>query len=163
MSCLNRTVVGQHHQVGGATRNYNLLLAYNVVQREQPWNLTLFCVYLILDERNTAAIQIYVLWATRDRHMIKHFAPLMLQCNCTIWFTNTDGDAANEFTKLQLELSAGAGADDVNDAMNCSDNGHESIGISAASDGLEDVDAAACVPLVLENGRSVHATVCLSV
>jgi hypothetical protein len=118
-------------------------------------------VYLFAGQRKTATIQIYVLWATRDRHMIKHFAPLMLQCNCTIWYTSTDGDAANDFTKLQSELSVGVCADDIDDTLICSSNGDKSVGISAASVGMENADAAASVPLMLDDGRSVHATVCL--
>eukprot|EP00953_Heterococcus_sp_UTEX-ZZ885_P009112 5405-Heterococcus_DN1.PRE.1 len=129
---LKHIAIKQHLQ-GGATRINNCL------------SPTTWCT-------------IYVLWATRDRHMIKHFAPLMQQCNCTIWYTNTDGNAIDDFTKLQLELSAGVGADEIDDTIN-SDNGHVSIGISAASVGVKNADTAACVPLVLDDGRSIHATV----
>jgi ferredoxin-NADP reductase len=29
--------------------------------------------------------QLHLLWATRDKHMIKHFAPALRQCRSTVW------------------------------------------------------------------------------
>jgi ferredoxin-NADP reductase len=40
---------------------------------------------LSLLDKYSGQKQLHLLWATRDKHMIKHFAPALRQCRSTVW------------------------------------------------------------------------------
>eukprot|EP00953_Heterococcus_sp_UTEX-ZZ885_P031263 16424-Heterococcus_DN1.PRE.2 len=48
----------------------------------------------------------HILWTTRDRHMVKHFNAMLRKCHSTVWFTNKDINAKQQFEQLQDTLNS---------------------------------------------------------
>jgi hypothetical protein len=48
----------------------------------------------------------HILWTTRDRHMVKHFNAMLRKCHSTVWFTNKDSNAEDQFEQLQDTLNS---------------------------------------------------------
>jgi Ferric reductase NAD binding domain len=48
----------------------------------------------------------HILWTTRDRHMVKHFNAMLRKCHSTVWFTNKDINAKQQFEQLQHTLNS---------------------------------------------------------
>jgi hypothetical protein len=66
---------------------------------------------LSLIDRYSDKKECHILWTTRDRHMVKHFNSMLRKCHSTVWFTNKDINAKQQFQELQHTLSSTLKAD----------------------------------------------------
>jgi hypothetical protein len=79
----------------------------------------------------------HILWTTRDRHMVKHFNTMLRKCHSTVWFTNKDSNAKDQFEQLQdtlnstlkieIETSASAATASTHTSNHSSSQGLDSI------------------------------------
>jgi hypothetical protein len=63
---------------------------------------------LSLIDRYSDKKECHILWTTRDRHMVKHFNSMLRKCHSTVWFTNKDFNAKQQFEQLEHTLNAPA-------------------------------------------------------